>query len=99
MSARFAEFNALAQVAQDNQEFAKVKLTMTVLAVGSEKSFGATQAVIMLNVVTNVQGRRGCGAGHCSSMRGGERWSGGVRTGLGAQMNFFTSCRQPIFSL
>jgi len=55
MSARFAEFSAFAQDAQDNQEFAKVKLTMTVLAVGGEKSFGATQAAIMRNVATNVQ--------------------------------------------
>jgi hypothetical protein len=35
MRARFAEFNAFAQDAKDNQEFAKVKLNMTVLAVAT----------------------------------------------------------------
>ena len=34
---------------------ALVKLTMPVLAVGGEKSFGALQAVIMRNVALNVQ--------------------------------------------
>ena len=43
------------QDAKDNEAFARVKLTMPVLAIGGEKSFGALQAVIMPNVATNVQ--------------------------------------------
>lgn len=33
----------------------KTKLTMPVLAIGGEKSFGATMAVVMRNAATNVQ--------------------------------------------
>jgi hypothetical protein len=41
-----------------------VKLTMPVLAVGGEKSFGPLQAVIMGNVASNVQEAVVAGSGH-----------------------------------
>jgi pimeloyl-ACP methyl ester carboxylesterase/uncharacterized RmlC-like cupin family protein len=55
MRAGFAQFAAFPTDAADNKLFEQVKLTMPVLAVGGEKSFGALQAVIMRNVATNVQ--------------------------------------------
>jgi len=55
MRAGFAQFTAFSTDAADNRVFEQVKLTMPVLAVGGEKSFGALQAVIMRHVATNVQ--------------------------------------------
>src|SRR6516225_7131092 len=55
MRAGFAQFAAFSTDAADNQKFEQVKLTMPVLAIGGEKSFGALQAVIMRNVAVNVQ--------------------------------------------
>jgi pimeloyl-ACP methyl ester carboxylesterase len=55
MRAGFAHFKAFSQDVQDNQVFARTKLTMPILAVGGEKSFGATQAVVMRNVAVNVR--------------------------------------------
>jgi pimeloyl-ACP methyl ester carboxylesterase len=55
MRAGFAQFTAFSQDATDNKSFEQTKLTMPVLAVGGEKSFGSTQAVIMRHVATNVQ--------------------------------------------
>jgi pimeloyl-ACP methyl ester carboxylesterase len=55
MHAGFAQFKAFDQDAKDNQVFAHTKLTMPVLAVGAEKSFGPTEAVVMRNVATNVR--------------------------------------------
>jgi pimeloyl-ACP methyl ester carboxylesterase len=55
MRAGFAHFTAFAQDVADNQIFQRTKLTMPVLAVGGEKSFGPTQAAVMRNVATNVQ--------------------------------------------
>jgi pimeloyl-ACP methyl ester carboxylesterase len=55
MRAGFAHFKAFAQDVEDNKTFARTKLTMPVLAVGGEKSFGATQAVVMRNVAVNVR--------------------------------------------
>jgi len=55
MRAGFAHFKAFSQDAEDNKTFARTKLTMPVLAVGGEKSFGATQAVVMRNVAVNVR--------------------------------------------
>src|SRR5882762_7479070 len=40
MRAGFAQFTAFSQDAKDNKIFEQVKLTMPVLAVGGEKSFG-----------------------------------------------------------
>ena len=55
MGAGFAQFTAFSTDAADNKVFEKVKLTMPVLAIGGEKSFGALQAVIMRHVAINVQ--------------------------------------------
>ncbi len=55
MRAGFAQFTAFSTDAADNRVFERVKLTMPVLAVGGEKSFGPLQAVIMRHVAINVQ--------------------------------------------
>lgn len=55
MRAGFAQFTAFSTDAADNEVFEQVKLTMPVLAVGGEKSFGALQAEIMRHVAVNVQ--------------------------------------------
>jgi pimeloyl-ACP methyl ester carboxylesterase/uncharacterized RmlC-like cupin family protein len=64
MRAGFAQFTAFSQDAADNKIFEQVKLTMPVLAVGGEKSFGRLQAVIMRHVATNVQEAVVPGSGH-----------------------------------
>ncbi len=56
MHAGFAQFAAFDQDAIDNGVFvAKGKLTMPVLAVGGEKSFGSTMAVVMRAAAIDVQ--------------------------------------------
>jgi len=56
MHAGFEQFKAFDQDATDDKAFlAKGKLTMAVLAVGGEKSFGPTMAVVMRAAATNVQ--------------------------------------------
>jgi pimeloyl-ACP methyl ester carboxylesterase len=56
MHAGFAQFAAFDQDALDNQAFlAKGKLTMPVLAIGGEKSFGPTMAVVMRAAATDVR--------------------------------------------
>lgn len=64
MRAGFAQFTAFSQDAKDNQIFEQTKLTMPVLAVGGEKSFGPLQAVIMRHVATNVREAVVAGSGH-----------------------------------
>jgi pimeloyl-ACP methyl ester carboxylesterase len=64
MRAGFAQFTAFSQDAKDNQIFEQKKLTMPVLAVGGEKSFGHLQAVIMRHVATNVREAVVAGSGH-----------------------------------
>ncbi len=64
MRAGFAQFTAFSQDARDNAEFQKTKLTMPVLAIGGEKSFGATEAAVMRNVALNVREEVIPGAGH-----------------------------------
>ena len=55
MHAGFAQFAAFDQDAKDNQAFlAQGKLTMPVLAIGGEKSFGPMMAVVMRATATNV---------------------------------------------
>ncbi len=54
MRAGFAQFAAFAQDEVDNKRFAETKLTMPVLALGGEKSFGPTMAVVMRAVATDV---------------------------------------------
>ena len=56
MHSGFAQFAAFDQDAIDNRDFlAKGKLTMPVLAVGGEKSFGPTMAAVTRFAATNVQ--------------------------------------------
>jgi pimeloyl-ACP methyl ester carboxylesterase len=55
MRAGFAQFTAFSNDAADNEVFERVKLTIPVLAVGGEKSFGGLQAVIMRHVAINFQ--------------------------------------------
>jgi pimeloyl-ACP methyl ester carboxylesterase len=55
MRAGFDHFKAFSQDVEDNQVFQRTKLTMPVLAVGGEKSFGATEAIVMRNVAFNVR--------------------------------------------
>ena len=64
MHAGFEHFKAFAQDAEDNKVFARTKLTMPVLAIGAEKSFGATQAVVMRNVAVNVREAVVSNSGH-----------------------------------
>jgi pimeloyl-ACP methyl ester carboxylesterase len=64
MRAGFAQFTAFSQDVEDNKIFQQKQLTMPVLAVGGEKSFGATEAVVMRNVATNVREAVVPGAGH-----------------------------------
>jgi pimeloyl-ACP methyl ester carboxylesterase len=56
MHAGFEQFKAFDQDAIDNKAFvAQGKLTMPVLAVGGEKSFGPMMAIVMRAAATNVQ--------------------------------------------
>lgn len=56
MRAGFSQFAAFDQDAIDNAIFvARSKLTMPVLAIGGEKSFGSTMAVVMRAAATDVQ--------------------------------------------
>jgi pimeloyl-ACP methyl ester carboxylesterase len=54
MHAAFAQFNTIRQDAEDNKIAMSRKLTMPVLAIGGEKSFGANEAVVMRNAATDV---------------------------------------------
>jgi pimeloyl-ACP methyl ester carboxylesterase len=65
MHAGFAQFAAFDQDAIDNKEFlARGELTMPVLAVGGEKSFGPTMAVVMRAAAFDVQEKVIPDAGH-----------------------------------
>ncbi|MBS7540993.1 alpha/beta fold hydrolase [Ancylobacter lacus] len=65
MHAGFAQFAAFDQDAVDNTAFAAAgKLTMPVLAIGGEKSFGPTMAVVMGFVATDVHEAVVPDAGH-----------------------------------
>jgi pimeloyl-ACP methyl ester carboxylesterase len=62
----FEQFGAFSQDAIDNKALLARggKLTMPVLAVGAEKSFGAQEAVVLRNVASNVQGAIVPASGH-----------------------------------
>jgi pimeloyl-ACP methyl ester carboxylesterase len=72
MRAGFAQFTAFSQDAKDNKIFEQTKLTMPVMAVGGEKSFGPLQAVIMRHVATNVQEEVVAGSGHWLMLLSGQ---------------------------
>jgi hypothetical protein len=54
MHSAFAQFRSIRQDAKDNIASMTTKLTMPVLAIGGEKSFGANEAIVMRNAATNV---------------------------------------------
>ncbi|ULU23765.1 alpha/beta fold hydrolase [Dyella terrae] len=54
MRSAFAQFNSIRQDAEDNKASMASKLTMPVLAIGGEKSFGSNEAVVMRNAANNV---------------------------------------------
>jgi pimeloyl-ACP methyl ester carboxylesterase len=54
MHSAFAQFLSFPKDADDNLKSITVKLTMPVLAIGGEKSFGAEEAVVMRNAAVNV---------------------------------------------
>ena len=65
MHAGFSQFQAFDQDAIDNRAFvAAGKLTMPVLALGGEKSFGSTMAVVMRAAATDVHEAIVPGSGH-----------------------------------
>ena len=56
MHSGFEQFKAFEQDAVDNKAFvARGRLTMPILAIGGEKSFGLTMAVVMRAAATNVR--------------------------------------------
>ncbi len=50
----FAQFRSIRKDAEDNKASIATRLTMPVLAIGGEKSFGANEAIVMRNAATNV---------------------------------------------
>jgi pimeloyl-ACP methyl ester carboxylesterase len=64
MHAAFNQFAAFAQDAKDNKVFEQTKLTMPILALGADKSFGDQQAAIMRIVGSNVEGGIITNSGH-----------------------------------
>lgn len=55
MHSAFEQFKAFRQDAEDNRVFSKTRLTMPVLAIGGEKSFGPVMAQVMRNAAIDVQ--------------------------------------------
>ena len=65
MHSAFEQFAAFQQDAIDNKEFSgKGKLSMPVLAIGAEKSFGSAMADDLRFVATNVTGAVIPNSGH-----------------------------------
>jgi pimeloyl-ACP methyl ester carboxylesterase len=64
MHSAFAQFLTIPKDAEDNLQSITTKLGMPVLAIGGEKSFGATQAIVMRNAATNVTEVVIANAGH-----------------------------------
>jgi pimeloyl-ACP methyl ester carboxylesterase len=64
MHAAFAQFRSIRQDAVDNEASMTKKLSMPVLAVGGEKSFGANEAIVMRNAADKVTEVVIPGAGH-----------------------------------
>jgi pimeloyl-ACP methyl ester carboxylesterase len=64
MHSAFAQFLSFPKDAQDNKASMATKLTMPVLAIGGEKSFGSSEAVVMRNAATNVTEIVIPGSGH-----------------------------------
>lgn len=64
MHTAFAQFHAIRQDAVDNEAAIKTRLSMPVLAVGGEKSFGPNEAIVMRNAADKVTEVVVPGAGH-----------------------------------
>jgi pimeloyl-ACP methyl ester carboxylesterase len=64
MHSSFAQFHAFLKDAEDNKLAAATKLAMPVLAVGGEKSFAGTMAVVMRNAASDVREAVVAGSGH-----------------------------------
>ena len=64
MHSAFLQFRAIRTDAVDNKDAPSHKLTMPVLAIGGEKSFGANEAIVMRNAANNVTELVVPGAGH-----------------------------------
>lgn len=64
MRAAFAQFRSIRQDAVDNEASMRTKLTMPVLAIGGEKSFGGNEAIVMRNAADDVTELVVPGAGH-----------------------------------
>ncbi|WP_211235004.1 alpha/beta fold hydrolase [Azohydromonas australica] len=64
MRAAFVQFQSIRKDAQDNAELVRTRLTMPVLAIGGEKSFGANEAVVMRNAASDVTELVVPGTGH-----------------------------------
>lgn len=54
MHSAFAQFRSIRQDVEDNKVSITTKLSMPVLAIGGEKSFGAAEAVVMRNAASDV---------------------------------------------
>jgi pimeloyl-ACP methyl ester carboxylesterase len=54
MRSAFAQFRSIRQDVEDNRAFMRTKLAMPVLAIGGEKSFGASEAIVMRNAAVDV---------------------------------------------
>lgn len=64
MHAAFAQFRSIRQDEIDNKPVMHKHLTMPVMAVGGEKSFGSNEAIVMRNAADNVKEVVIPGAGH-----------------------------------
>jgi pimeloyl-ACP methyl ester carboxylesterase len=64
MHSAFAQFRSIRQDAKDNIASMTTKLRMPVLAIGGEKSFGASEAQVMRNAATDVTELVIANAGH-----------------------------------
>jgi len=82
MHAAFAQFRAIRQDAVDNEASSKNKLTMPVLAVGGEKSFGNNEAIVMRNAADNVTEVVIAGAGHWLMEEAPTETAGAIRSFL-----------------
>ncbi len=84
MHSAFAQFRAIRQDAKDNASLMTTKLTMPVLAIGGEKSFGANEAIVMRNAATKVTGLVIPDAGHWLMEEQGEATIAAVSAFLAA---------------
>lgn len=64
MRAAFAQFRSIRQDEVDNKASLATRLTMPVLAIGGEKSFGSNEAIVMRNAANKVTEVVIPGAGH-----------------------------------